>query len=213
MSKKSLVLFWTIILGSILNAQSILHVGVGLGGGEGVFTEPYKDPFISLSLNADCEYEFFVLNTQSISLRGRYSDYNKSELFSTGYSEKYSYGISYNFTNVILTDKFFNEISPIIEYGVENVKWGDSFNISFWGDPDEPLTGEDKLSYLTFGSRFSIGLKQKEIVYKLSMLLFYDHILTSERNISNDPDNSLSLDPDFKTQIYGIFKFSIGYMF
>lgn len=198
----------TIFLCTSLNAQSMIHVGAGIGSYGGVTAEPYKSPFTSFfGVNIDCEYQYFFQPIQSFSLRARYAGYDKSPLFSPANSQIYSFGIAYSYSNVIPSEKHYNEVSPIIEYGIEKINWVEG-KLSAENEPE----GEDEIKVFTVGCRFSRCLKTTRFVYKLSLIVAYDHIISAERSIflNDQIDTSYLNDPEYKTDVYWKLMFSIG---
>ena len=211
---KTLILL-VVLLFSTLNAVSILHVGIGLGAPGGVTVDPYESPTVFGGANAICEYEIFFQPMQSVSIHTRYSGYNKAGLLSSMEvdSRIYYFGVSYNISNLLTTDKFLNEISPIIAYGFEKVEWGDGYT-SYWDGSDQSVKGEDFVEYVSVGLKGSLGIKKNDIVLKIILSLYYDSIIYAERDVMDNTGDWIGLeDPKYKTDIYGQIEFSLGFMF
>ena len=211
---KTLILFIIIFL-TTLNAESILNIGPGLGTYGGVIAEPYSNPAFGFNgATIYCGYDIFFQPMQSISVITRYSGYDKSGLLSSNdvNSNIYYFGLSYNISNVLITDKYINEISPVIAYGIEKVEWGGDYT-SYWDGSDQSTKGEDLVQFISLGLRGTLGVKKKDTILKISLSLYYDHIINSERSvISNTADWIEIENPKYKTDIYGQLEFTIGFM-
>ena len=157
------------------HGQSILHFGIGLGGSGGIETSPYSETGSSLGINIFGEYEIYVQDIQSISFRLKYSGYEKNygllDVVDANSSALYL-GLSYNLTNAKISEKNINELSPIIAYGFEQVRWYNEYT-SLWSGSSQVLDGNDYAEYVTFGLSGAIGLKKNDLEYKIRLWNMY----------------------------------------
>ena len=212
---KTLILF-VVILFSTLNAESILNFGLGLGQSGGL-TSPFRETPSLLGINFHSEYEAFFQTIQSVSFRFRYSGYSKKSSFisisgsSSTSSNAYYLGVSYNITNAKISEKHITEISPIIAYGFEKITWRSEYT-SLWSGTPELLSGNDYVEYISFGLSGALGIKKNDIIYKLRLSIYYDHILYTERTVIADTTGDVLDEPKYKTDIYGQLEFTIGFI-
>lgn len=209
------IIILLVFFSTILNAESILNFGLGLGQSGGL-TSPFRETPSLLGINFHSEYEAFLQTIQSVSFRFRYSGYSKKSSFisiygssSTG-SNAYYLGVSYNITNAKISEKHIAEISPIIAYGFEKITWRSEYT-SLWSGTSELLSGNDYVEYISFGLSGALGIKKNDIIYKFRLSIYYDHILYNERTVIADTGDTLD-EPKYKTDIYGQLEFIIGFM-
>ena len=63
------------------------------------------------------------------------------------------------------------------------------------------------------GLKGSLGIKKEDVILKISLSLFYDHVIDYERNIIKNTGDWIGLDvPKYITDFYVQVEFSLGFM-
>ena len=121
---KTLMLL-VVLLCLTLNAQSILHIGIGMGQFGGTTVEPYESTTSNTyGINFDIEYEKYIYNLQSISFFSKYSNYDKlSKWIEKSNSSSINFGMAYNITNIFSSKLLLVQVSSLLFYGIEKIAW------------------------------------------------------------------------------------------
>ena len=211
---KVLIMVLTILLSTILNAQSIIHFGVGMGQYGGATTTPYDNPTSNYAgINLDLEYELFIYNLQSISFFSKYAHYDKSgKEPNESNSNVFSLGVSYNITNTFISNGFIVQFSPILSYGFEKIEWQNEYPDPNWYGLYVNVKGDDAIGYASFGFVGGFGIRMDKMITKLNVSYIKSHIIHHERTLSHSADEFLYYEePEYKSVPHSQIRLSVGY--
>ena len=206
-----ILILLTIIICTVLNGQSILHFGLGIGEYGGATATPYDNPTSDYAgMSLDLEYELSLYNLQSVSFLSKYSYYDKSDKEpNESNSNAFNLGVSYNITNTFTSTGFIIQVSPILSYEYENVEWKEEYPSSiFYGMID--VEGTDIIEYISYGFIGGFGIRTGKIITKLNVSYIKDRIIHHERTTSTkDYVDYVKL--EYKTTPHSQIRLSVGY--
>ena len=207
---------FTVFLSISLNAESILHLGIGMGQFGGATVEPYKETTSTTNgINFTIEYEKYIYNFQSISFFSKYSNYDKlSKWIDKSNSNSINFGMAYNITNTFSSKLLLVQVSSLLSYGIEKIAWQVVVADPNWSGVYYNEKLEDFIGYVSFGFIGGIGIKTDNVVTKLNLSVVNDYLIHDERtNLTNNVDYIELNDLDYETVLYMQVRLSIGYIF